>query len=281
MLILLNELENRGFTYRKTHKDGPHLRQDGLVIPVTRRSVSARMDASSRLAFGLCEEYGIDLPKGAEPADAWEALKEATGKDPSDFYNQSGQEGADKIRFSNTKPKKFAQRLAEAKAAQSEEDGWRVTGMTRQQLEEWHPGAKLHVTDGGSTIAIDKSGDIVGVCVGKGDGKNGLISGSTLLQHAVKNGGVKLDSYEGNHRFYVKNGFEPVSWCKWDRNYEDGAKAQGWNPDRDKRESIVFYRYVGKGKVKNTSLDDFYRNTPASTDYDTAYAERDKTIGKR
>ena len=36
-------------------------------------------DASSRLAFGLCKKYGIDT-KGMTPKEAWEALREKTGK---------------------------------------------------------------------------------------------------------------------------------------------------------------------------------------------------------
>ena len=43
-------------------------------------------DASARLAFGLCKKYGIELPKGAEPKDAWEAIKEATGKSVAEVY---------------------------------------------------------------------------------------------------------------------------------------------------------------------------------------------------
>ena len=31
--------------------------------------------ANNKLPFGLCKEYGINLPKGATPGDAWEALK--------------------------------------------------------------------------------------------------------------------------------------------------------------------------------------------------------------
>lgn len=30
--------------------------------------------ADNRIAFGLCKEYGIELPDRAKPADAWEAL---------------------------------------------------------------------------------------------------------------------------------------------------------------------------------------------------------------
>lgn len=231
------------------------------------------MDASSRLAFGLCKKYGIELPKGAKPKDAWEALKEKTGKSARDFYNQSGEKGADKIRFGTASVKTFQKNLDAAKKTCRPEDGWRVTGMTRGEIREWHPDAKMHVTDGGSTIAVD-NGDIVGVCKNANDN----ISGSDLLAFAVKNGGDRLDSYEGNHRFYVKNGFEPVSWCKWDDEYSDGAIEQGWNPKRDKKEAIVFYKYVGKGNVKNQDLDDFKASVPASGDYDTAMEARNATI---
>ena len=32
--------------------------------------------ADNRIAFGLCKQHNITLPKGATPHDAWEALKE-------------------------------------------------------------------------------------------------------------------------------------------------------------------------------------------------------------
>lgn len=271
---LRRELEKRGITCKRD-RSGAYVRLDGFFIPLRK---PVRMDASARLAFGLCKKYGIDLPDGAGPKEAWEALKEKTGKGAEDFYHSSGEKGSDKIRFGNTDPKKYVQTLAKAKQSQDPEKGWRVTGMTKKEFLDWHKGAKLHVSDGGSTIAVDKSGDIVGVCVGRGDGKKGLISGKTLLAHAVKNGGIKLDSYEGNHKFYVKCGFEPVSWCKWDPAFEEEAMKQGWDPKRDKKESIVFYRYVGVGKVKNVNLREFYKNTPVSKDYDEAYALRDKTV---
>lgn len=240
----------------------------------------SNMDAGQRLAFGLCKKYGIELPKGAGPKEAWEALKEKTGKGPMDFYGQSGNEGADKVKFSTASPKLFAKKLNQAKASQNPRNAWRVTGMNKAQLLENHPNAKIHVTDGGSTIAVD-NGDIVGVCVGAGDGPNGLLSGSSILAYAVKNGGKKLDSYEGNHRFYAKNGFEPVSWCEWDSAYEGDARKQGWDPDQgDKREAIVFYKYVGKGNVKYGAddLERFKSEVPASKDYGMAQSARDREI---
>lgn len=255
-----------------------------------------RADASQRLAFGLCQKYGIELPKGAGPKDAWAALKEKTGKGPMDFYAESGKSGADKIKFSTASPKSFTKALAKAKAAQNPEAGWRVTGLTKQQLLEEHPKAKIHVTDGGSTIAID-DGDIVAVCVGAGDGKGGFQSGTSILEFAVKNGGNKLDSYTGNHNFYVKNGFEPVSWCKWDDDYanDEWLKMNGFTKDqwdamkvkpkdselKIPREPIVFYKYVGRGKVQNPKLEDFMSKVPAAEDYFAAQKQRNRDLERK
>ena len=230
-------------------------------------------DASSRLAFGLCKKYGIDT-KGMTPKEAWEALKEKTGKTASDYYNHSGEHGHDKVRFNTANVKTFTRALDRAKKAQDTEKQWRVTGLSRDELREWHPNAKLHVTDGGSTIAID-NGDIVGVCKNPDDS----IRGGELIAFAVKNGAKKLDSYEGNHGFYARCGFEPVSWCKWDDEYA----PDGWDEKRDKREDIVFYKYVGRDNV--TVLDDkdletWKNKTKPGKDYDTAMEYRDKDLEK-
>ena len=39
------------------------------------------------LPFGLCAKYGISLPSGATPRDAWNALKEHTGLTPDKVYS--------------------------------------------------------------------------------------------------------------------------------------------------------------------------------------------------
>lgn len=96
---------------------------------------------------------------------------------------------------------------------------------------------------------------------------------------AVNNGGDRLDSYEGNHGFYIRNGFEPVSWCKWDQKY----KPPGWKPGRDHPEDVIFYKYTGKRAPKNvnwrTDLEGFKKRVKASGNYDKAQAKRDKSIG--
>ncbi len=225
-------------------------------------------DASQRLAFGLCKKYGIELPKGATPADAWNALKEKTGKEAGDFYSHSGEKGADKVKFNTASQKSFVKNLNNAKASRPPKDRWRVTGMDLEELKKDHPNAKLHVTDGGSTIAIDK-GDIVAVCKRLGDN----VRGENLLALAVKNGGKKLDSYDGNHEYYISHGFEPVSWCKWDDNFA----PPDWRPGIDHSENIIFYKYTGKTSSYKTPKA-FYADIPASQDYDEAYKERDRAL---
>lgn len=57
-------------------------------IPVTAEEAEKDKEShgNTRLPFGLCERYGIQLPNGATPRDAWDALKGKTGLTPDDFY---------------------------------------------------------------------------------------------------------------------------------------------------------------------------------------------------
>lgn len=149
------------------------------------------------------------------------------------------------------------------------EKAWRVTVHTQQELEEEYPGAKLHVTDGGSTVAVTKDGDIISVCGNPGD----KLRGKDLLKLAVENGGKKLDSYSGNHGFYVKCGFEAVSWCEFDEQYA----PPGWVKGRDKPEPVIFYKYTGKSN-QSRNEQDIFNSIPASADYDAAQAARNQSI---
>ena len=84
--------------------------ESGIIIDET------RLDADNRLAFGLCKEYGIELPKGAEPKDAWEALKNKTGKSPKWFYKHPGEKATTK----EEKPKKAEETKAEPEKVEPE-----------------------------------------------------------------------------------------------------------------------------------------------------------------
>lgn len=149
------------------------------------------------------------------------------------------------------------------------EKAWRVTVHSQQELEEEYPGAKLHITDGGSTVAVTKDGDIISVCGNPGD----KLRGKDLLKLAVENGGKKLDSYSGNHGFYVKCGFEAVSWCEFDEQYA----PPGWVKGRDKPEPVIFYKYTGQSN-QSRNEQDIFNSIPASVDYDAAQAARNQSI---
>lgn len=256
--------------------DRYHARRDNRIAIQKfheRRDERMRMreDASGRLAFGLCKKYGIETKKGWTPYDAWKALEEKTGKSQKDFYKGSGQEGNDKIKTSVDK-NDFIKKLFYARNSNSDDSKWRVSKLVMEDFQKEHPNAKLHITDGGSTIGIS-NGDIFGVCKNTADKE---MSGSTLLQFAVNNGGNKLDSFEGNHDFYIRNGFEPISWCEFDERF----KPDGWRKGTDKPERIIFYKYVGKDKVteKYKDANNFFNEVKKSEDYDTAKEKRNAEI---
>ncbi|KAB0577241.1 PBSX family phage portal protein [Fusobacterium naviforme] len=166
----------------------------------------------------------------------------------------------------------FTSACSEAKAEMAKihpDAAWRVTDMSQADFEEEHPGSVCHVTAGGSTAAVTKDGDIVSVCKNPGD----TIGGKELLRQAVEAGGTKLDSYEGNHGFYIKCGFEPVSWCKWDGQYA----PDGWDSKRDKPEDIIFYKYTG-GRSEYKTASAFKEAVQASADYGAAQQARDDNM---
>ncbi len=160
---------------------------------------------------------------------------------------------------------KFQKTLKKAKESQDPSKAWRVDVHKAQDYVE----DKTYVTEGGSTIAVTPSGDIISVCKNQND----TLSGSDLLAQAVEMGGVKLDSYGKNHAFYTKNGFEPVSWCEWD----DRFAPDGWDAERDDREPIIFYKYTGN-KTKVLDYHEFTSRVPASADYDAAQKVRDDSL---
>lgn len=174
--------------------------------------------------------------------------------------------------FSNSSSKEFASAVSKARESCSEDSKWRVTAHTQEELDNDYPGAKLHVTKGGSTVAVTSDGDIISVCKAAGDKE---FRGRDLLRIGVENGGTKLDSFSGNHAFYTKCGFEPVSWTPFNEAYA----PPGWRKGVDKAEPIVFYKHVGK--AVNITLDDFLSTTkPFEGDdgYDKAMAYRNNSM---
>ena len=174
--------------------------------------------------------------------------------------------------------KEFKDALDKAKDSRDAWDKWRVDNEHDAKWYEEH-GAKLLVSKGGSTVAVTKDGDIVSVCKMRGDKTT---TGAQMMAMAVKNGGVKLDNFSGNHAFYTDNGFMPVSWTNFNEEYA----PKGWKESGMGHEPVVFYSYVGVGNVPSQykgdeGLMNFLSKTKESKDYDTAMKARDKTLNKK
>lgn len=63
----------------------------------------------------------------------------------------------DKPKFGMAKAPEFVDTLVNAKAAIAKmfpERSWRVSSPSAEEFEQEHPGAEMHITPGGSTVAV-------------------------------------------------------------------------------------------------------------------------------
>lgn len=170
--------------------------------------------------------------------------------------------------FSNSTPQEFHDAVASAKASCDEKVRWRVDVHDPSDYE----GVNLHVTKGGSTVAVTEDGDIISVCHAAGDKTRGW----QLMKMAVENGGVKLDSFAGNHDFYMAQGFSPVSWTSFNTLYA----PEGWTEGKHAKEPVIFYKYTGEN-TKPISVQEFLSNTPeckGDSGYEDAMKIRDNSL---
>lgn len=174
----------------------------------------------------------------------------------------------------------FHKALVGAKESQPEHKRWRVD---IHEVTDYD-GTKNLVDDRGSTVSIKPDGDIISVCKNTSGSAPG-VSAVEMMSLAVAHGGTKLDSFEGNHSFYRKCGFEPISWTPFNEEYS----PEGWDKNRDMPEDVIFYAYTGNRKRLNPheeaeDLAAFKRNTPprtGETGYDDAMKDRDDFIQKQ
>lgn len=215
---------------------------------------------------GQSQEEAIKQAFGE--AEKTPEMKKSGHMDGLGEHSEKTSENTAESGYKSVDTKTFVNTLAEAKATVEPAKAWRVSSPDSAVFDEEHPNAKKYTTPGGSTVAIAQDGDIVAVCKNKNDS----LHGKQLMQFAVKNGGVKLDSFSGNHDFYTGTGFEPVSWTRFDEEYA----PPGWTAEY-KKEPVVFYKYTGK--ATNESLEDFIKRVPESKDYFAAQKMRDDQIG--
>lgn len=167
---------------------------------------------------------------------------------------------------------KFCDALSQNKGMIDPKKQWRVDTQSPQELTENHPNAQLLMSPGGNTIAVDNdTKDIVAVSARK-DGSQDE-SGRAMMKAAVEHGGMVLDSYSGNHAFYTKCGFEPVSWVKFDEQYA----PPGWRKGIDHPEPVIFYRYTGRCTAEKAA-NGFLATVAPSASYDEAMNARDALV---
>lgn len=178
---------------------------------------------------------------------------------------------------SEAEGKAFKNALVEAKKTQPDYKAWRVDTDSHEGKD--YVGMKIYTSEGGSTFAVKKDGDIISVCTNINDS----VKGYELLDMAIKAGGKKLDSFDGNFKFYMQNGFEPVSWIKFDKSPE--IRPKDWKEGRDREEPVVFFKYTGKKYSTRHTKDywelkksNFYKKVKMSAGYKEAMETRDKEM---
>ena len=163
----------------------------------------------------------------------------------------------------------FLDNLKKAAASQPDDKSWRVDIPDDTSFFD---NCRMFITRNGSTVAIRDDGDIISVCANNSG--NVKDSSSSLLKFATTKGGTKLDSFDGNYRFYRHCGFEPVSHVKFNEEYA----PPGWIKERDEAEHVIFFKYTGK-QSRYKKPEQFYENVPPVTGddaYDKAYTIRDE-----
>lgn len=254
-----------------TYGEGDWITINGRHIQIG--SGESKQDAINRAIANSNEDK-----KKAQIAKNKEVADKLNGKSGVRETSESVQST---LPMSDVKSDKFVSAISKAKESQDEDKKWRVDVHEAKEYDE--KGCKCFVSDKGSTVAVTKDGDIISVCASKSDIEQGKGVGSKLLAQAVKNGGVKLDSFGGNHIFYTKNGFEPVSWTPFNKEYA----PDGWKEGRDTQEPVIFYKYVGKENVKYGGAVGYAKFLssvkPYEGDdgYDKAMAYRDSTMKKK
>lgn len=184
----------------------------------------------------------------------------------SSHYQRSEAQQARIDRIKTSNPKDFHDTLEISKFSQPEEVRWRVDIHDVKDYEN----CDLFVSEGGSCAAVIKTGEDAGDIISISKKAYDLTaSGGDMVQRAVDAGGNKLDAFGPKlYEFYVKNGFTPVSRCKFDEKYA----PPGWVKGRDKKEDIVFYMYTGE--VTKMTYNEFCHHVKRSKDYNSAKIAR-------
>ncbi len=94
---------------------------------------------NTRLPFGLCKKFGIDLPEGAKPHDAWEALK-GKGITPDEAYTElketGSAEGIGEHGTEQEQPQEPVEELAQEVASEPAQEPAEAQEQPSQEAQE-------------------------------------------------------------------------------------------------------------------------------------------------
>ena len=224
--------------------------------------------------FGSPEKYDKILyepnkDKNIKEADEWRKNKNSEESTSSAFST-----------LKETDSETFSKAINKAKQSQADSVKWRVSAYGSEHYKD----AKCFKTDDGSTVAVTDTGDIISVCA-SGSAIRG--TGTKLMETAIKNGGTKLDSFSGNHGFYTKMGFEPISYTPFSEWALDDADRIIWKRAKGEPEDVIFYAYVGKENVKYSGREGLKKflsegkKFEGDDGYDKALEYRDKWLKQK
>ncbi len=100
------------------------------------------------------------------------------------------------------------------------------------------------INDGVAGVAVKQDGDIVSIFknVDKAKEQNVKNVAGTLISTALKNGGKKLDSFNGFlPNLYVQYGFIPICSAKFDKRFA----PSDWNYKRDGMPDVILFKHNG------------------------------------
>lgn len=149
--------------------------------------------------------------------------------------------------------------------------------LTSYEQDDYQDMELYVVNAGAAGMAIKKDGDIVSVFKNPDMAKKDDIDkiNKVLLLTAVKNGGLKMDCFDGFlPALYCRYGFRPI--CKL--KFNDEYAPDGWNFERDGRPDVVFMASLGDDYdtvVAKNAANEYpayydYDNIPYIEEYDEA-----------
>jgi len=177
----------------------------------------------------------------------------------------------------------FLEKYKEAYTSHKQSSRWRAFTKVNA-IKEFDN----YITKDGGIVSLDDD-DIKIIC--RNSGIKDSNTGVQLLTAAIENGGRKTESYARQFNLFIKNGFTPISICKFDiktapkawldinkLSRETDLNDIDVNLLRAQPEDIIFYIYTGN--TEYIDFNEWVNSVEYSDSYDEAKAKRDNILLK-